>query len=124
MKSSADVCEMRVAAQEAARPFSRVIERRQLDARLATWALRQLPWGRTDRDESRIRRECAEILNDLPIDLSEADGKEALEPTVAEARREIERRQAENQGRAQKARLVELGVAEVTSYNAGVGARG
>lgn len=113
---SADVCEMRLAAQEAVRPFRQAIQRRQLDARLVSWALRELPWSRTERDEARIRRESAEILSELPIDLSEADGKEALGPTVSEACREIEQRQAENERRAQKARLVELGVVEVTSY--------
>ena len=110
---SADVCEMRVAAQEAVQPVRRAIERRLLDARLLGWAIRELPWSRTDRDEARIRRECAEILAELPLDFTEPEGKEALEPTVREACAEIEQRQAEKERQARKAILILQGVAEV-----------
>lgn len=114
--SFADVCEMRVAAKEVVQPFRQAVEKRQLDARLVSWALRELPWSRTERDEARIRRECSEILADLPSDLSEADGKEALEPTVKETCIAIERRHAEIQRQTRKASLVQLGVSEVSSY--------
>lgn len=113
---STGVYEMRVAAQEAVRPISQAIARRMLDARLINWAISELPWGRTDRDKARITRECTEILTELPIDLSEVEGKEALEPTVNEARHEIEERRAEEQRKAQKASLIQQGVAEILSY--------
>ena len=86
---------MRVAAQEAIQPLCIAIEKRLLDERLIEWAIRELPyWGRTDRDEARLRRECAEILEELPIDVSEEEAKEALEPTISETCQEIEERQA------------------------------
>ncbi|HEV2177320.1 MAG TPA: hypothetical protein VGW33_08980 [Terriglobia bacterium] len=116
LDGSADVSEMRVAAQEAVRSIRQAVERRLLDARLLHWAIWQLPWGRTDRDEARIRRECAEILAEMPIDISEADGKEALESTVQEAGRGIELRQAEKQRQVRKASLVQQGVDEVSGY--------
>ena len=116
LDNSADASEMRLAAEEAVRPFRQAIHRRQLDAKIISWALRELPWSRTDRDEARIRRECAEILAELPIDVTELEAKEALEPTVGEARQEIEHRQAEAQRQARKASLVQQGVAEVSSY--------
>ena len=112
----ADVCEIRVAAQEAVQALRQAIERRQLEARLINWALRQLPWGKTERDEARLRRECAEILAELPVDTSEIEGKEALEPTVKEACAEITTRQVENARQARKAQLVAEGVAQVNSY--------
>lgn len=115
--AAADEREMRVAAEEAVRPVKQATERRVLDARVLNWAIRELPWpGRSDRDEARLRRECAEILADLPIDVSEAEAKEALEPTVSEARQEIEARQARKQREQQKVSLIQEGVAEVLSY--------
>lgn len=113
---SADESEMRVAAQEAVIPFRQGIERRQLDAKLLDWAIRELPWHRTDRDEARIRRECSEILADLPLDVTEAEGKDALEPTVREASEDIKQRQAEKERQTRKANLIQQGVAEVSSY--------
>ena len=112
----ADECEMRVTAEEAVRRVRQAIERRMLDARLINWAIGKLPWGRTDLDEARIRRECTEILADLPIDVSEVEAKEALESTVREARQEIELRQAEKQRQARKANLIQQGAAEVFIY--------
>ena len=75
--------------------------------------IRQPPRGRTDRDEARVRRECVEILADLPLDVSGPAAKDALERTITEARREIEQRQAEKEQQAKKAGLVDQGVAEV-----------
>ncbi|HEV2379014.1 MAG TPA: helix-turn-helix domain-containing protein [Terriglobia bacterium] len=112
----ADVCKMRAAVTAALGSVRQSIERRLLDARLMAWALRELPWSRTDRDEARIRRECAEILADLPLDISEPEAQEALDSTVAEARREIEQRQAEKQRQENKARLVAEGLAEINMY--------
>ena len=112
-----DECEMRVAAQEAIQPLCIAIEKRLLDERLIEWAIRELPyWGRTDRDEARLRRECAELLLELPIDASEDEAKETLEPTISETCEEIGERQAQKQREAQKANLIREGVAEVSHY--------
>jgi excisionase family DNA binding protein len=113
---SAEESEMRVAAQEAVLPFRQGIERRQLDAKLLDWAIHQLPWHRTDRDEARIRRECSEIFADLPLDVTEAEGKDAVEPTVREASEEIKQRQAEKERQTRKVNLIQQGVAEVSCY--------
>ena len=85
----ADEREMRVAAQEAIQPISRAIEKRLLDARLLNWASARLPWSAMGQDKARVRRECAEILAELPQDASEIEAQEALEPTIQEAHREI-----------------------------------
>lgn len=115
--NSSDVCEMRVATQEAVQPVRQAVEKRLLDERLIKWAVSELPfWGRTEQDEARLRRECAEILAELPLDVTQAEGKEALEPTVREIRQEIEERQAEKGRQARKASLIQQAVAEVSSY--------
>jgi len=117
LDNDTDECEMRVAAQEAIQPLCVAVEKRLLDERLIERALRELPyWGRTDRDEARLRRECAEILEELPIDASEAEAKEALEPTISEISEQIEERQARKQREVQKANLIREGVAEVSHY--------
>ncbi len=113
---SADESEMRVAAREAFQPVRQAIEKRLLDAKLLDWAIRELPWNRTDRDIARIRRECADILAELPLDATEAEGKDALEPTVHEASEEIKQRQAEKERQTRKANLVQQGVSEISSY--------
>jgi hypothetical protein len=113
----ANVCEMRVATQEAVQPVRQATEKRLLDERLIKWAVSELPfWGRTQQDEARLRRECAEILAELPLDASEAEGKEALDPTIREACEEIEKRQAEKQRQTRKASLIQSGIADVSSY--------
>jgi len=116
LDDDADECEMRVAAQEAIQPLCQTIDKRLLDERLIGWAMYELPWNRNDRDEARLRRECAEILEELPADVSEEEAKEALEPTVSEATQEIEERQARKEREAQKANLIREGVAEVSRY--------
>jgi hypothetical protein len=88
---------MRVAAQQAIEPISRAVERRLLDERVINWAIFKLPWRATDYDKARVRRECAEILAEQPQDISEVEAQEALEPTVQEARLDIEKREAEAQ---------------------------
>lgn len=114
---NADESEMRVAAQEAMQPLCQAIEKRLLDEKLIDWAVRELPyWERTDRDEARLRRECIEVLGELPADITEAEAKEVLEPTIREASQEIEERQACKQRQAQKACLIREGVAEVSHY--------
>ena len=114
---SADVCEMRVAAKEAVQPFRQAVEKRQLDARLINLAAARTPWSSCRAGaEARIRRECAEILAELPLDASEPAGKEALESTVREAFAEIQQRQVETQRQARKASLIQQGVGELSSY--------
>lgn len=113
----ADVCEMRVAAQEAVQPVRQAVGKRLLDERLIKWAVSEMPfWGRTEQDEARLWRECAEILAELPMDVSEAEAKEAVEPTIREACQDINRRQAEKERQARKASLIQQAVAEVSSY--------
>ncbi len=114
----ADVCEIRVALQEAVQSVRQEIERRELDAKLLRWALFELPWGKTDQDAARVQRECAEILADLPVDVSEPEAKEALEATLREACREIEKRKAETERKARKTSLINQAVSEVVSYMA------
>ncbi len=80
------------------------------------WAVRELPWSSNERDEARLRRECAEILEELAADASEEEAKEALEPIVSEACQEIEQRQARKLREAQKANLIREGAAEVSHY--------
>lgn len=117
LDADADECEMRVLAQEAMQPTCQAVEKRLLDERLIEWGIRELPyWGRSDRDEARLRRECAEILEELPADTSEVEAKEALEPAIQEVREEIEERQARKQREEQKEHLIEKGVAEITQY--------
>ena len=113
----ADESEMRVGAQEAIQPLCQTIEKRLLDGRLIEWAVQELPyWGRTERDQAHLRRDCAEILDELPVTVSEEEAKETLEPTIREISGEIEERQVHKQREVQKANLVEQGVAEVTRY--------
>ena len=53
-------------------------------------AIQQLPWAKTELDGLRVRRECAEILAELPEDFTELEAKEAIGPTVQEACQDIE----------------------------------
>ena len=96
-----DEAHLRISAEEAVRPIQRAVERRRLKDHLLQWAVQQLPWGKTELDALRVRRECAEILAELPDDFSELEAKEAMEPTVQEAGEDIEQRKArsERQGR-------------------------
>jgi excisionase family DNA binding protein len=116
--------EIRMAAQQAVEPVRQAIERRLLNARLIAWALWQLPRSRSDHDEARIRRECAEILAELPVDITEPEGRDALESTIKEACVEIEKRQAERERQARKTILIAQGVAEVRNYLAKLKADG
>jgi len=115
LPEDAEEFEIRAAAEEAVKPIRRTIEKRLLDERLITAAIRELPLGSTDRDEARLRWACAGILAELPEDVSEVEAQEALEPTVREACEEIEERQAEKRREALKASLIRYGVAEVSN---------
>src|SRR5437899_5068212 len=50
LDSSADECEMRVAAEEAVRPVREAIEGRELEERLIRWAIQELPFTKTEAD--------------------------------------------------------------------------
>jgi hypothetical protein len=108
--------ETQAVIQQAVQPIRQTMEKRRLDERMVTWAVAQLPWGRTDRDGARIRRECADILGDLPLDITELEAKEALESTIDEARQGIERRQEEEQRKTRRTSLIQQGINEVSSY--------
>ena len=108
--------ELRAAADQAIQPICQTVEKRLLGERVITWAVRELPWHSDDRDKARVRRECAEILAELPADISEAEAKEALEPTIREACQEIEDRQARKRREQQKANLVQQGLAEISRH--------
>jgi hypothetical protein len=112
----ADVCELRVAVQNAVQPIRQAIAKRILEEGIIRWAIGKLPWDSKDCDRARLRRECLEILAELPNDVSEAEAKEELEPTIDEACQEVEQRKAEEQRKTRKASLVEQGVNEVSSY--------
>src|SRR5439155_12100947 len=108
--------ELRGAADQAIQPICQSVGKRLLGERVTTWAVRELPWQSDDRDKARVRRECAEILAELPQDVTEAEAKEALEPTIREARQEIEDRQARKRREEQKPRLMQHGLAEISPY--------
>jgi excisionase family DNA binding protein len=108
--------EIRAAAEDAVRPVRQAVEKRLLDERLIRWAIQELPWGRTDADEAYLRRQCMEILAELPSDVSEAEARDELEETVREASEEINERQARKRRAEQKASLIRQGVAEVSHY--------
>ena len=114
--SGAEEFEVRGTAEQAVKPVCQAVEKRLLDERLTAWAVRQLSWGSDDRNKARLRRECAEILADLPRDVSEAEAKEALEPTVREACQAIKERQAASERQARKPTLIQQGALEVPSY--------
>jgi excisionase family DNA binding protein len=112
----AEESEIRSAAEEAMRPVTLGIEKRQRDERLLKWVVWELPWGSDERDRARLCRECGEILAELSQDVSELEAKEALEPTIREACREIEDRQKHKQRDEQKANLIQQGIAEIPHY--------
>jgi hypothetical protein len=94
--------ELRMAAEEAVRPIQRAVEKRLMKERLLRWAIQQLPWAKTELDALRVRRECAEILAELPEDFSELEAKEAMGPTVEEACQDIEQDKARQQRQARR----------------------
>ena len=116
LDANADDAEILTSTREALWPVQRAVERRLLQDRVLDWAVLQLPWAKTELDAVQIRRECAEILAELPEKVSEIEAKEALEPTVREAHREIEQRHASEQRRIRKARLIEQGMNDVSTF--------
>jgi uncharacterized protein YbdZ (MbtH family) len=116
LDNSADSRALGVAAEEAVKPICQAVARRLLDERVLFWASVQLPSGWTEADKAQLRRDCAEILAELPQDVSEAEAKQALDSTIWEARADIEKRQAEKNRQARKVILIEQGASEVSSY--------
>ena len=108
--------ELRAAISEAIEPVRQAIGKRNLTQRLIIWAVLELPWSRTDSDERRIRRECAEILAELPDDVSEEDAREALEEGIQDSTEEIEERKARDERKRKKVSLIQQGLSEVSSY--------
>ena len=100
--TDAEETELRMSAEEAVRPIQQAAEKRLLKERLLRWAIQQLPWAKTELDALRVRRECAEILAELPEDVSELEAKEAMGPTVEEACRDIEQATARKERHARK----------------------
>ncbi len=107
--------ELLMSTQEALRPINQAIEKRRKEERILNWAIGQLPWNKNELDAARVRRECAEILAELPGDIAEVEAKEALEPTVREACQNIEEQEASKQRQTSKAQKIEQGVAEVSN---------
>lgn len=116
LDASAGETELLTSAQEAIQPIQQAIEKRLIKERVLNWAIQQLPWGKTELDAVRVRRECSEILAELPEDFSEAEAKEALEATVREACQDIEERHASQQRQDRKRRLIEQGMAEISTF--------
>lgn len=108
--------EVRAAAEEAITPVQLAIEKRLLNQRLMSWLSWQLPFWSDEGEKAKLRRKCAEILAGLPSHASELEARNALEPTIAEARREIEERQAREDRERRKANLIAYGISEVSSY--------
>jgi len=113
---SAQDLELRSAAEKAIEPVRRKVARRLMTERVLNWNVLQLPWQSTEQEKARLRRECREILGDLPEDVSEIEAKEALEPTIRNACQEIDERQARTCREEQKAALIRQGLAEVSNY--------
>jgi hypothetical protein len=94
LDADASESELLTSAKEAIQPIQQAIERRLIKERVLNWAIQQLPWSKTELDAVRVRRECAEILAELPEDFSEAEAKEALAATVQETCQDVEERHA------------------------------
>jgi hypothetical protein len=115
LEATADESEMRMAAEAAIGPVDVAVKRRLLESRVLNWAIHQLPCARTELDGARARRECAEVLAELP-DVSEGEAQEALQLTIQEACQEIEARQARQQRQARKVQIIEQGLAVIPTY--------
>ena len=102
LETDADESHLRISAEGAVRPIQRAVERGRLKDRLLEWAVQQLPWGKTELDALRVRRECAEILAELPDDFAELEAKEAMGPTVQEAAEEVEQRKARTERQSRR----------------------
>jgi hypothetical protein len=64
--SSADESEMRIAAEEAVRPIREVIQRRALEERLISWAIRELPCSRTRQTKQSFAATVPRYLPNSP----------------------------------------------------------
>lgn len=98
--TDAEEIELQMSVEEAVGPILQAIEKRLQKERLLRWAVQQLPWAKTELDALRVRRECAEILAELPEDFSDLEAKEAMGPTVQEACCDIEQDKARKERQA------------------------
>jgi excisionase family DNA binding protein len=87
--------------------------RRQVNQAALSWAEWRLPWGATEAEKSRLRRDCAAILAGLPNEATEADAKEELEPTVHAIRQEIESRKRGEERQQMHTRILNQAVWEL-----------
>ena len=71
--SDARESEIRATAGQALSPIKHAVEKRRQDQRIVNWAASKLPWHSSDLDKARLRRECAEILAELPGDYTELE---------------------------------------------------
>jgi excisionase family DNA binding protein len=109
-------CEIRLAAEAAIEPIRQKVERRSLCDRMLAWAVRQLPQTGNDRDAAGLRRECTDILAELPANASEREVREALQPPIQEAREQIRERQSAKDRQARIESLIDQGLSEVSIY--------
>ena len=69
LDAEAGEIELRTIAEEAVQPIQQAVEKRLQNERLLKWAIRQLPWSRTDLDESEsaagMRRNTGRIVRGL-----------------------------------------------------------
>ena len=113
---SADEKTLRATIDEAVKPICAAVNKRLLDGRVLLWASWQLPRGATDQEQDQLRRRCGEILAGLPMDVSEAEAKHALDSTVAQASSVISSREAEKRREAQKSTLLHAAITEASLY--------
>jgi len=112
--SDFEVC---TAAENAIEAVRQRVNSRQMTERVIKRAVSLLTFLQsTEQHKARVRWERAEILADLPHDVTEAEAKVALQPTVREACQEMDDRQAHKRREEQKARLIQYGLAEISGY--------
>jgi excisionase family DNA binding protein len=116
MDLDASESELLTSTQNALQPIQRAAEKRLLQERVLSWATCQLPWGKTELDAARLRRECAEILAELSEGTPETEAKEALAAAIQRACQEIAKRKASEQRSSRKAQLISQGLAAIPAY--------
>ena len=75
-----------------------------------------LPWSATEAEKNSLRRECLEVLGELPQDFSEAEAQQELQGLVNVACEEIEEREARAERKRRKPQLIMQGVNEILPY--------
>lgn len=113
---STDLRALRIAAEEAVRPVCQTVRRRAIDESVLSWTTCQLPSGYTDLDKVQLQRKCSEILADLPLDVSEAEAKNALGGPLSEARSKVNCRLAESNRQVRKRQHLQQATSELSNY--------